>query len=138
MAFDGKHIILKVGAVIVLGQTSGGMDLTSESLETTDKLSKDPVSGITHKTYILGDRDGTIKVDGNTKDDPNGWPLLYNLYKTQVTPATLVYGGEKSGEKFYTQQGWLTSVNRTDAQNTISTYTATFQKSGVPTESSIT
>jgi hypothetical protein len=137
MAFDGKQIILKVDDVVVLGQTSGGYDLTSEPLETTDKLSKDALTGITHKTYILGDRDGTITIDGNTKDDAAAWPLLFDLYATQVASATIYYGGEETGEKFYSQQGWLTAVNRSDAQNTISTYSATFQKSGPPTEGTV-
>jgi hypothetical protein len=137
MAFDGKNIILKVNDTTVLGQTAGGYDLSAEPLETTDKLSKDPITGITHKTYILGDRDGTVTLEGNTKDDIDGWPTLFGLYASQVTPATIYYGGEETGEKFYTQSGWLTSVSRTDNQNTISTYSATFQKSGAPTESTV-
>jgi hypothetical protein len=137
MAFDGKHVILQVDSVTVLGQTSGGMDYTIDALETTTKDDKDPSTGITHKTYILGDRDGTINIEGNTSDDANGWSLLYDLYETQVTPATLVYGGTEPGQKFYTQDGWLTSVSRSDPQNAIGTYSATFQKSGAPTEGTV-
>lgn len=138
MAIDGKYVLLQVGATVVLGQTGGSLDYSVDMLETTDKLSKDPVTGITHKTYIAGDRDGTITIDGNQKDESDGWPLLYNLYNTQVVPASIRYGGTEPGQKFYTQDGWLTSISRTDPRNGISTYSATFQKTGPATESTVT
>jgi len=137
MAIDGKFVLLKVGSTVVLGQTGGSLEYSVDMLETTDKLSKDPVTGITHKTYIAGDRDGTISIEGNQKDTADGWPLLYGLYANAVTPATLIYGGTRPGEKFYTQSGWLTSISRTDPTNGISTYSASFQKTGAPTESTV-
>lgn len=134
MAFDGKRIVIKVGNVTVLGQTSGSMDLSVDMLETTDKLSKDPVTGITHKTYIPGDRDGTIGIEGNTDMDANGWPELYDMYAGQTVAATIYYGSTTPGEKYYSQSGWLSSLSRTDGQNAIATYSATFQKSGAISE----
>jgi len=137
MAIDGKFVILKVGIISVLGQTSGGMEATVEMLETTDKLSKDPATGITHKTYIAGDRDGTQTVEGNASFEDNNWSLLYEMYLTAVAPATIYYGGTEPGEKYYSQSGWLMSISRTDPQNGISTYSAQFQKTGVPTENTV-
>jgi|SRR3990172_9111574 len=137
MAIDGKFVILKVATTAVLGQTSGGMEGTVEMLETTDKLSKDPTTGITHKTYIAGDRDGTVTVEGNSSFEAGNWSLLYNEYLTAVVPATLYYGGTETGEKYYSQSGWLMSISRTDPQNGISTYSASFQKTGAPTESTV-
>jgi len=134
MAFDGKHIIVKVGTVTVLGQTSGSLDYSIDMLETTDKLTKDPVTGITHKTYIAGDRDGTISIEGNTSMDANGWPELFDLYESQVIAATIYYGSTVAGQKFYSQSGWLSGLTRTDGQNSIATYSATFQKTGPATE----
>lgn len=134
MAFDGKHIIVKVGSVTVLGQTSGSLEYSVDMLETTDKLSKDVVTGVTHKTYIAGDRDGTISIEGNTSMDSNGWPELFDLYKDQTVAATIYYGSTVAGEKYYSQSGWLSSLSRTDGQNAISTYSATFQKTGPATE----
>jgi hypothetical protein len=134
MAFDGKHIIIKVGTVTVLGQTSGSLDYSIDMLETTDKLTKDPVTGITHKTYIAGDRDGTISIEGNTSMDANGWPELFDLYESQVMAATIYYGSTVAGQKFYSQSGWLSGLTRTDGQNSIATYSATFQKTGPATE----
>lgn len=134
MAFDGKKIIIKVGSVTVLGQTSGSLEYSVDMLETTDKLSKDPVTGITHKTYIAGDRDGTISIEGNTSMDANGWPELFDLYASQTVAATIYYGSEVAGEKYYSQSGWLSSLNRTDGQNAIATYSASFQKTGPATE----
>lgn len=134
MAFDGKHIIIKVGSVTVLGQTSGSLEYSVDMLETTDKLSKDPVTGITHKTYIAGDRDGTISIEGNNDMDANGWPELFDLYATQTVAATIYYGSTVAGEKYYSQSGWLSSLSRTDGQNAIATYSATFQKTGPATE----
>jgi hypothetical protein len=134
MAFDGKHIIIKVGTVTVLGQTSGSLDYSIDMLETTDKLTKDPVTGITHKTYIAGDRDGTISIEGNTSMDANGWPELFDLYESQVIAATIYYGSTVAGQKFYSQSGWLSGLTRTDGQNSIATYSATFQKTGPATE----
>jgi hypothetical protein len=133
-AFDGKHIIVKVGSVTVLGQTSGSLDYSIDMLETTDKLSKDPVTGITHKTYIPGDRDGTISIEGNTSMDANGWPELYDLYANQTVAATIYYGSTVAGQKYYSQSGFLSSLTRTDGQNAIATYSATFQKSGAASE----
>lgn len=138
MAIDGKHVLLKVGSTVVLGQTGGSLEFSVDMLETTDKSDKDPSTGVTHKTYIAGDRDGTITIDGNYKDGANGWPLLFDLYATQVTPATLYYGSTVPGQKAYTQDGWITSVSRTDPRNGISTYSASFQKSGAPVESTVT
>lgn len=134
MAFDGKQIIVKVGSVTVLGQTSGSLEYSVDMLETTDKLSKDPVTGITHKTYIAGDRDGTISIEGNTSMDANGWPELYDIYAGQTVAATIYYGSTTAGEKYYSQSGWLSSLSRTDGQNAIATYSATFQKTGAPSE----
>lgn len=134
MAFDGKQIIIKVGSVTVLGQTSGSLEYSVDMLETTDKLSKDPVTGITHKTYIPGDRDGTISIEGNTSMDANGWPELYDLYAKQTVAATIYYGSTKAGEKYYSQSGFLSAVSRNDGQNAIATYSATFQKTGAPSE----
>lgn len=134
MAFDGKHIIIKVGSVTVLGQTSGSLEYSVDMLETTDKLSKDPVTGITHKTYIAGDRDGTISIEGNNDMDANGWPELFDLYATQTVAATIYYGSTVAGEKYYSQSGWLSNLSRTDGQNAIATYSATFQKTGPATE----
>ena len=134
MAFDGKQIIIKVGTVTVLGQTSGSLEYSVDMLETTDKLSKDPVTGITHKTYIAGDRDGTISIEGNTSMDANGWPELFDLYATQTVAATIYYGSTVAGQKYYSQSGWLSSLSRTDGQNAIATYSATFQKTGPATE----
>jgi hypothetical protein len=138
MARDGKFIIVKVGNVTVLGQTSGSLEYTVDMLETTDKLSKDPVTGITHKTYIQGDRDGTISIDFNTKDDANGFPLLYNLYNTQTVSAVIYYGSDQAGGKYYSQAGFLSNLSTTDPMNAISTGSATFQKSGAPTEATVT
>ena len=137
MARDGKNVIVKVGAITALGQTSSSLEFTTDMLETTDKLSKDPVTGITHKTYIAGDRDGTLSIDFNTKDDANGFPALFAIYAGQVTPATLTYGGEKNGDKFYTVTGWLSNLSTTDPQNAISTGSASFQISGVPVEGTV-
>jgi hypothetical protein len=137
MARDGKFIIVKVGNVTVLGQTSGSLEYTVDMLETTDKLSKDPTTGITHKTYIQGDRDGTISIDFNTKDDANGFPLLYNLYNTQTVSATIYYGSDQAGGKYYSQSGFLSNLSTTDPMNAISTGSATFQKSGAPTEATV-
>jgi hypothetical protein len=134
MAFDGKHIIVKVGTVTVLGQTSGSLDYSIDMLETTDKLTKDPVTGITHKTYIAGDRDGTISIEGNTSMDANGWPELFDLYESQTVAATITYGSTVAGQKFYSQSGLLSGLTRTDGQNSIATYSATFQKTGPATE----
>jgi hypothetical protein len=134
MAFDGKQVIVKVGSITVLGQTSGSLDYSIDMLETTDKLSKDPVTGITHKTYIPGDRDGTIGLEGNTSMDANGWPELYSMYAGQTVAATIYYGSTVAGQKYYSQSGWLSSLSRTDGQNAISTYSATFQKSGAVQE----
>ena len=134
MAFDGKHVIVKVGSVTVLGQTSGSLEYSVDMLETTDKLAKDPVTGITHKTYIAGDRDGTISIEGNTSMDANGWPELFDLYADQTVAATIYYGSTVAGEKYYSQSGWLSSLSRTDGQNAIATYSATFQKTGAATE----
>ena len=134
MAFDGKQIIIKVGSVTVLGQTSGSLEYSVDMLETTNKLSKDPVTGITHKTYIAGDRDGTISIEGNTSMDANGWPELFDLYVDQTVAATIYYGSTVAGQKYYSQSGWLSSLSRTDGQNAISTYSATFQKTGPATE----
>lgn len=138
MARDGKFVIVQVGNIKVLGQTSGSLEYSVDMLETTDKLSKDVATGITHKTYIAGDRDGTINIEFNTKDDANGFPALFALYAGQTTPATIVYGGEKPGDKFYTQTGWLSSLSTNDPMNAISTGSATFQKSGAPTEGTVT
>jgi hypothetical protein len=138
MARDGKYVIVKVGSIEVLGQTSGSLEYSVDMLETTDKLSKDPTTGITHKTYIAGDRDGTISIEFNTKDDADGFPALFALYAGQTTPATLIYGGTKPGDKFYTQTGWLSSLSTTDPMNAISTGSASFQKSGAPTEGTVT
>lgn len=134
MAFDGKQIIIKVGSVTVLGQTSGSLEYSVDMLETTNKLSKDPVTGITHKTYIAGDRDGTISIEGNTSMDANGWPELFDLYVDQTVAAIIYYGSTVAGQKYYSQSGWLSSLSRTDGQNAISTYSATFQKTGPSTE----
>ena len=138
MARDGKFVVVKVGAITALGQTSSSLEFTVDMLETTDKLSKNVTTGITHKTYIAGDRDATISIDFNTKDDANGFPALYALYATQVVTATITYGGEKPGDKFYTVTGWLSNLSTTDPQNAISTGSATFQASGVPTEGTVT
>jgi len=138
MARDGKFILVKVEGVAVLGQTSGSLDYSVDMLEVTDKLSKDPVTGITHKEYIAGDRDGTISIDFNSKDDPNGFPLLFDMYENQTVPATIVYGSDKLGEKFYEQDGWLSNLTRTAGQNAIETGSATFQKSGAPVEKTVT
>jgi len=135
MAFDGKHIIVKVGSITVLGQTSGSLDYSIDMLETTDKLTKDPVTGITHKTYIPGDRDGTITIEFNTSMDANGFPALFDLYQGQTVAATITYGSTVAGQKFYSQSGWLSGLNRTDGQNSIATGTANFQKSGPAIES---
>ena len=137
MARDGKYVIVQVGAVTALGQTSASLEFTVDMLETTDKLSKDPATGITHKTYIAGDRDGTISIDFNTKDDANGFPALFALYAGQVAPATLTYGGQANGDKFYTVTGWLTNLSTTDPMNAISTGSASFQATGVPTEGTV-
>jgi hypothetical protein len=137
MAFDGKKVIVKIGGDTFLGQTSSSLDFSVDMLETTDKLTKDPVTGITHKTYIAGDRDGTIGIDFNSKDDPEGFPLLFDLYASQVVPATITYGGEEPGDKFYTLSGWLSNATRTDGQNAIATGSATFQKTGVPVEGTV-
>lgn len=134
MAIDGKFVIIKVDNITLLGQTSGGLEGTVTMLETTDKLTKDPVTGITHKTYIAGDRDGTSTVEGNTTSEDNNWALLYEMYAGQVVPGVMYYGGESPGDKAYQQDVWLSNLSRTDGQNAISTYSATFQKSGVPTE----
>lgn len=133
-AFDGKHILVTVGSITVLGQTSGSLEYSVDMLETTDKLAKDPLTGITHKTYIAGDRDGTISIEGNTSMDPDGWPELFDLYANQTVAATIKYGSTKAGEKFYSQNGWLSNLSRTDGQNAIATYSATFQKTGAATE----
>lgn len=138
MAFDGKHILVIVGTTQVLGQTSGSLEYSVDMLETTDKASKDPVTGITHKTYISGDRDGTISIEGNTKMDSNGWPYLFSVYAGQTVAATIKYGSTVVGEKFYTQSGLLSALSRTDGQNAIATYSATFQKTGPATEGTVT
>lgn len=137
MARDGKFVIVGVNGNTALGQTSSSLEFSTDMLETTDKLSKDPSTGITHKTYIAGDRDGTIGIDFNTKDDPDGFPLLFDLYANQTVPATLTYGGENPGDKFYTITGWISNLSTTDPMNAISTGSATFQKSGVPTEGTV-
>jgi hypothetical protein len=134
MAFDGKRVMLKVGSITVLGQTSGSLEYSIDMLETTDKLSKDPTTGITHKTYIAGDRDGTISLEFNTSMDANGFPALFDLYEGQVVAATIYYGSTVPGEKYYSQSGWLSSLSRTDGQNAIATGSATFQKTGPATE----
>jgi hypothetical protein len=110
------------------------LDYSIDMLETTDKLTKDPVTGITHKTYIAGDRDGTISIEGNTSMDANGWPELFDLYESQTVAATITYGSTVAGQKFYSQSGLLSGLTRTDGQNSIATYSATFQKTGPATE----
>ena len=135
---DGKFVVLKIGSTQVLGQTSGSLEGSVDMLETTTKDILDPTTGVTHKTYIAGDRDGTIDIEGNYTDDANNWALLYEQYLDQVTPATLIYGGTKPGDTFYEQDGWLMSISRTDPRNGISTYSASFQKSGVPEKKTVT
>lgn len=142
MANDGKFVLVDVETtpgtfVSILGQTSGALDYTVDALETTDKLSKDPATGVTHKTYIGGHRDGTITVDGNVKEGTNGWPTLYAIYiagGANNAKAKIRYGNELPGGKFYTQDAILTGLSRSDGDNEISTYSATFQKTGAPTE----
>lgn len=134
MAVDGKFIIVDVGGIQILGQTGASWDGSVEMLETTDKLSKDPTTGVTHKTYIGGDRDGTIGIDGNYDFADDNWKALYDLYSGATVQATIVYGGEEVGDKVYSQEGLLSNISRSDAQNSIATYSATFQKSGPVTE----
>ena len=140
---DGKFVVVDVtpsgGAeVTLLGQTSGSLEYSIDPLETTDKLSKDPSTGVTHKSYIGGHRDGTITVEGQTDDSASGgWPSLYAIYMAggaNNAKATIKYGDEQVGGKFYSQDAILTSFSRSDADNEISTYSATFQKVGAPTE----
>lgn len=130
---DGKFIIIKVGSVTVLGQTSGSDENSVNMLETTDKLSKDAITGITHKTYIAGDRDGTVSLEGNFDFNADNWRELYDLYLGQVVPATMYVGSTEVGETYIEQDGWLSGITRTYGQNAIATYSATFQKTGVPT-----
>lgn len=141
MAFDGKTVLVEVdtgsGYIDLLGQTSGSLEFTVDALETTDKLSRNVSTGITHKTYIGGHRDGTITVEGNVKDDANGWPKLYAIFTAggaNNAKATIKYGSVETGGKFYSQDAILTSMSRTDGDNEISTYSASFQKTGAPTE----
>jgi hypothetical protein len=142
MAQDAKFVLVDVEVstntwVSVLGQTSGSLDYTVDVLETTDKLSKDPSTGVTHKTYIGGHRDGTITVEGNVKEGSTGWDALYAIYLAggaNNAKAKIRYGSEEPGKKFYTQNAILSNLSRSGADNTIETYTANFQKTGVPTQ----
>ena len=134
MARDGKFVLVEIDSIKILGQTSASLDFSVDMLETTDKDSKDPVTGVTDKTYIAGDRDGTFAIDFNSKDDPNGFPKLFTLFADGAAPVSIRWGGTLTGAKYYTCQGWLSGLTRTSGQNAIETASATFQKTGPVTE----
>jgi|GEM_PF-1529607 len=133
MAQDGKFIIIKVGTTTIKGQISGSDEATVDMLETTDKLTKDAVTGITHKTFIAGDRNSTLTIEGNFDQEDDNWETLYALYRTQVATAVAYFGGVKAGDTFIEQAAWLSNVTRTYGQNAVATYSASLQLSGVPT-----
>jgi len=146
MAQDAKFVLVDIETApsvftSILGQTSGSLDFTVDTLETTDKLSKDPSTGVTHKSYIGGHRDGTITVEGNVKNGAAGWDALYAIFMAggaNNAKAKIRYGSEVPGEKFYTQDAILTNVSRSGSDNAIETYSASFQKTGAPTEGTAT
>lgn len=139
-AFDGKFVIVKIGGQSLLGQTSSSLSFEADMLETTDKLSKDSTSKATFRTYIGGHKNATLEVSGNTDTGANGWTKLFDLWTKGLAEekATIIYADERVGGKNYAVDGLLMSLSRDDSDNSISTFTASFQVTGKPAETTTT
>lgn len=126
---DGVEIFLKIGTEILVGQTTGDMNLTADMIDCTSKDSGGD------KEYLAGERDATINVDALY--DPaaaQGFSDAFTVLKTG-TAITWSWGQTGSSETFWTGSGYISSVTINGPKNEASSYSLTIQNSGPVTES---
>lgn len=125
---DGVKIFLKIGSNVLVGQTTGSMDLTSDMIDCTSKDSGQD------KEYLAGERDATISVD--SLYDPaaaEGFSEVFGYLKAGTSIAWS-FGETEAATKVWNGNGFISQVTLNGPKNEASSYSLTIQNSGAVTE----
>lgn len=134
MAKNGSLVAVIIGSKLIAGETTSSLNLIRDMIETTHKHTAERA-----KTYIAGEKGGTISVSGcldpdNTTD--YGYSDAYAAWDAG-TSVTFKAGSLTAGEKHLTGSALISNLTWDNPQNDRSTFTIELQITG-PTEEATT
>lgn len=131
---NGTTIVLKIGDVLVVGETQSSLNLTRDMIETTSKHSTGQA-----KTYIAGEKGATISASGlyDPDDATYGYSEAFSHYDAGTSVA-FVIGGTTSGDPIYSGSALISSLTLDNPQNDKSTFSVELQVTGEITEGAVT
>lgn len=129
---DGKLLVLQFDDVTLVGQTSGSLSFTSDTLDITTKDS------VKFKEFLAGEANATLSASGLY--DPEAAEGVSEAFANIVAGTALkwTFGEITAGSTAWTGNGILTSLQIQADKNSPVTYAVEFQNSGTPTETVMT
>jgi predicted secreted protein len=134
MAKNGSLVAIIIGTKLIAGETTSSISLIRDMIETTHKHTSESA-----KTYISGEKGGTISVTGCIDPDNStdyGYSDAYAAYNLG-TAVTFKAGSITVGEKHLTGSALISNLTWDGPQNDRSTFTIELQITG-PTEEATT
>lgn len=128
---SGDLIFVIINGYTLMGQKTGGMDVSADTLESTSKDSNK------WREYIYGWKTTDFTVDDLY--DPaasvgTGFADFFG-YIAAETVVTVKFGEIVAGKTYWTSSALISKVNLSGPSNQVASYTLTLKGTGVPTQS---
>lgn len=131
-AIKGDNILVTWSGSVITAQMSADFSLSRDMIEVTNKDS----AGI--KSYIAGDRGGTLSLEGIYDQTAANEPFS-NLFADWEADAavTFQFGETATGKKYYTGSGLISALSVSAPQNDKATFSMEIQITGAITEATV-
>lgn len=126
MAKKGMDILIKLGAQVLGGQRSASVEMSSETIDTTNKTSGAWTSKMT------GLKSWTVDCDGVFFVDDEGYKAAINAFMNGT--AVTVELADSSKSVGYTGEAIITSISVDAPYEDVMTYSVSFEGNGALTE----
>lgn len=131
---NGTKVVLKLGGLLLVGETTSSQSFTRDMIETTNKHSTNQ-----SKTFIPGEKGSTLSVSGLYDPDAVGYGFseAYAAWDAG-TLIPFINGGTEVSDTIYTGNGYISSLTKDSPQNDKSTFSIELQVTGEVTEGVVT
>jgi hypothetical protein len=132
----GYSMKIKVEGLTLLGIRSINRDFSTDMAEATSQDSTGR-----HKEYLPMYKDTTYSVEIVTDPAADGVSNVSKeelyTYMNNATKVTIYYGGVESGDKYWEQEGYFTSIGETNDYADVQTVSVEIQGTGQPSENTV-
>ena len=130
---NGSDFKIKVGGAVVDDLTSLSQSFSMEARDTTTKDD----AGV--RQVAPGKKSSTINFEGNHIDGATtGFHTLWSSYDSRAEIAWISHSGYASGEKYFTGNGYITSLSWSGGTEDNVTFSGTIEVDGTVTQNTAT